>query len=73
MKASSELWLCCLCGLEKHPFGTLACDSTCDHRKTPHLTGLWYLAPNEGSDGKPVGSIGIAAISDEADVKKDGE
>lgn len=69
MKASSELWNCCLCGLEKHPFGTLACDDTCANRKTPHLTGKWYL---QGVEQSAAASIGIAAISDEADDKKDG-
>jgi len=59
---ANELWACCLCGLEKHPYGTLPCGDTCPNRKNAHITGKWYLAPND-SDGKP--AIGIAAISDE--------
>lgn len=66
MKASSELWNCPLCSLKLCAFGTLPCDSTCTNRKNAHITGLWYLQGVEQAEAE---SIGIAAISDEADVK----
>lgn len=73
MKAANSDWLCPICSLKLCAFGTMPCDSTCPNRKHAHITGKWYLAPNEGSDGKPVGSIGIAAISDEQQGGNDGK